>query len=85
MGRPLSASGLLCCAPDMARPTKFETHQWVGDKRSMVAHDLDNTTDACAIDELMASEQFLAFGPDSLPEARNRGFHACSHCAPVAE
>src|SRR2546421_8106088 len=28
----------------------------------------DAATDACAIDELMASEQFAAFGPDSLAE-----------------
>jgi hypothetical protein len=26
------------------------------------------------IDELMASEAFLSFGPDTLAEARNRGY-----------
>ena len=64
----------------MARPTRFEHYQWLGDKRTQVVHDLDHTTDACAIDELMASEQFAAFGPDRLAEARNRGYHACRHC-----
>ncbi len=29
---------------------------------------------AAAIDELLASEQFAAFGPDTLAEARNRGY-----------
>jgi hypothetical protein len=65
----------------MARPTRFEHYQWLGDKRTQVVHDLDHTSDACAIDELMASEQFAAFGPDRLAEARNRGYHACRHCA----
>jgi hypothetical protein len=65
----------------MARPLRFEHHQWLGDKRTQVVHDLDHTTDACAIDELMASEQFASFGPDRLAEARNRGYHACRHCA----
>jgi len=66
----------------MARPARFEHYRWLGDKRSMVVHDLDNVTDACAIDDLMKSEQFLAFGPDTLAEARNRGYSPCPHCAP---
>ena len=64
----------------MSRPIRFEHNQYVGDKRSRVVHDLDGATDACAIDELMASEQFAAFGPDSLPEARNRGYRAHPPC-----
>ena len=31
----------------MARPSRFEDYRWLGDKRSMVVHDLDNVTDAC--------------------------------------
>lgn len=65
----------------MARPTRFEHHQWLGDKRTQVVHDLDHATDACAIDELMASEKFAAFGPDLLAEARNRGYKPCRLCA----
>ncbi|MBA3653392.1 MAG: hypothetical protein H0W70_04290 [Actinobacteria bacterium] len=64
----------------MARPTRFEQHRWLGDKRSMVVHDLDNVGDPCAVDDLLASERFLAFGPDTLPEARNRCFAPCRHC-----
>jgi len=64
----------------MARPIRFEHYRWLGDKRSILVHDLDATVEACAIDELMASEQFASFGPYLLAEARNRGYHACRHC-----
>lgn len=64
----------------MARPSRFAEHQYLGDKRSLVVHDLDEAVDACAIDELMASERFLGFGPDTLAEARNRGYRPCRHC-----
>jgi hypothetical protein len=69
----------------MARPARFEHHQWLGDKRSQRVHDLDRVTDACGLDELLESEQFAAFGPDTLPEARNRGYRACPHCAAAVE
>jgi len=59
----------------MDRPAKFEEHRFVGDKRSQVVYDLDAAdVDPDRIAELMASEQFLCFGPDSLAEARNRGY-----------
>ena len=64
----------------MSRPTRFEHNRYVGDKRSRVVHDLDAAIDACGIDELMASEQFAAFGPDSLAEARNRGYRPHKAC-----
>lgn len=58
----------------MQKPTRFAEHRYVGDKRTQVVYDLDDDTPQEAIDELMASEQFLAFGPDTLEEARNRGY-----------
>lgn len=64
----------------MARPTRFEHFRWLGDKRSLVVHDLDNSADDCAVDELMTSEQFASFGPDELVEARNRNYKPCRHC-----
>lgn len=64
----------------MSRPVRFEHYRYVGDKRSQIVHDLDNSTDACAIDELMQSEQFLAIAPESIAEARNRGYKPCRHC-----
>ncbi len=68
----------------MARPRNFENHRWLGDKANQRVHDLDNVTDACGIDELLASERFAAFGPDLLAEARNRGYRPCRHCVKVA-
>lgn len=64
----------------MARPTRFADHRYLGDKRQQRVHDLDQAVEACEIDELMESERFAAFGPDTLPEARNRGYRACRHC-----
>ncbi|MCU4184266.1 hypothetical protein K6U06_07825 [Acidiferrimicrobium sp. IK] len=63
----------------MTRPTLFENNRWLGDKRTQRVHDLDHTSEACAIDDLLASEQFATFGPDLLAEARNRGYrpHGC--------
>jgi hypothetical protein len=58
----------------MERPTKFEHHRWVGDKRTRIVYDVDNLTDGSIIDELLAAETFLCFGPDTLAEARNRGY-----------
>jgi len=57
----------------MSRPTKFEHHQYVGDKRSQVVYDLD-TAPQDLIDELMEAGTYLCFGPDTLVEARNRGY-----------
>lgn len=60
----------------MQRPGKFEHSRWLGDKRTMVVYDLDNLPDDDQerIDDLMAAETFLCFGPDTLAEARNRGY-----------
>jgi hypothetical protein len=58
----------------MERPIRFEHFRFVGDKRSQVVYDLDTWTDTEVIDELMAAETFLCFGPDTLAEARNRGY-----------
>jgi len=37
--------------------------------------DTDDADGQAALEELMESEQFLVFGPDTLAEARNRGYH----------
>ena len=57
----------------MARPSKFEHNRYVGDKRSQVVYDLD-TAPQDLVDELMSARTYLAFGPDTLTEARNRGY-----------
>ena len=58
----------------MDRPKKFAEHRYLGDKRTQVVYDLDEVQDESIIEELMASDQYLVFGPDTLPEARNRGY-----------
>jgi hypothetical protein len=61
----------------VSRPSRFETFRYLGDKRTQVVYDLDLVDEAGlhdVIDELMASEAFAAFAPDTLAEARNRGY-----------
>lgn len=58
----------------MDRPKAFAEHRFIGDKRSQVVYDLDDVTDSGVIDELVQSQRVATFGPDSLPEARNRGY-----------
>ena len=58
----------------MDRPGRFEHNQFIGDKRTQVVYDLDGEVSQEVIDELMASEQYQSFGPDTLAEARNRGY-----------
>ena len=62
----------------MSRPSRFESFRYLGDKRNQTVYDLDLTESAGlepVIDELMQSEAFAAFAPDTLAEARNRGYH----------
>ncbi|MEY4371646.1 MAG: hypothetical protein RL219_415 [Actinomycetota bacterium] len=58
----------------MERPVRFEHHRFVGDKRTQLVYDLDSWGDPAVIDELMTAETFICFGPDTLAEARNRGY-----------
>lgn len=58
----------------MERLKGFEHHQFVGDKRTQLVYDVDAWTDEATLAELMDSEQFICFAPDSLAEARNRGY-----------
>jgi len=66
----------------MDRPTRFEHTRWLGDKRDQRVHDLDHCEPA-VVDELMSARTYTCFGPDSLPEARNRGYRTC-RCAGAA-
>lgn len=58
----------------MERPSRFAFNRYLGDKRTQLVYDLDNWVDAVIIDDIMANEVGLCFGPDTLPEARNRGY-----------
>ena len=66
------------------RPKGVADHRYIGDKRSGAVYDLDAVTDddtppaggtaRAVIDELVASGLYLCFAPDTLAEARNRGY-----------
>lgn len=58
----------------MERPIKFEHTRFLGDKRTQLVYDLDTWTDPDIIDEIVNEEVGLCFGPDTLVEARNRGY-----------
>lgn len=66
----------------MARPARFEHNRFLGDKRNQRVHDLDNIQPECHLDELLKSEKFATFGPDCVPEARNRGYKPHRVCIP---
>jgi hypothetical protein len=68
-------------SPD--RPARFVGVRWLGDKRTMVVHDLDAAVPACGVDEVARSLRAASFGPDSAVEARNRGYRPCRHCRAV--
>jgi hypothetical protein len=56
------------------RPIRFEHSRFLGDKRTQLVYDLDTWTDAAVIDDIVEAEVGLSFGPDTLVEARNRGY-----------
>jgi hypothetical protein len=60
----------------MERPAKFEHHRYLGDKRTQIVYDVDalGPEDEHLIQELLEAETFLCFAPDTLAEARNRGY-----------
>lgn len=58
----------------MDRPGQFSEHRFLGDKRTQVVYDLDGEVDPEVLDELVSSEQVASFAPDTLAEARNRGY-----------
>lgn len=68
----------------MYRPKGVADHRYIGDKRTGAVYDLDmvpedgsaaaGQTPRAVIDELVASGRYLCFAPDTLAEARNRGY-----------
>ena len=58
----------------MERPARFEHTRFLGDKRTQLVYDLDSWSDTAVIDEIVGAEVGTAFGPDTLAEARNRGY-----------
>jgi hypothetical protein len=61
----------------MERPGRFEHSRYLGDKRTQLVYDVDEAVDAdqiAVITEIAESPFGLSFGPDTLAEARNRGY-----------
>ena len=58
----------------MERPTRFEHTRFLGDKRTQLVYDLDYWSDESVIDDIVTHDVGLCFGPDTLVEARNRGY-----------
>ena len=58
----------------MERPTRFEHARFVGDKRTQLVYDLDTWADPSIVDEIVRLGVGIQFGPDTLAEARNRGY-----------
>lgn len=58
----------------MQRPSRFEHSRFVGDKRTQLVYDLDSWEDEESISEIVDAGVGICFGPDTLAEARNRGY-----------
>ena len=69
----------------MERLGRFEHNRWVGDKRDHLVHDIDHCTAEDVVGEMAAAETWLCFGPDTLAEARNRGYKRCQQCPGARE
>ncbi|MEA3510150.1 MAG: hypothetical protein U9R51_01825 [Actinomycetota bacterium] len=66
----------------MSRLRRFEHNRFIGTRDDMVVHDCDNADDFAALEarsekqDLMDEKLLQSFGPDTLTEARNRGFRS---------
>jgi hypothetical protein len=64
----------------MGRLKRFEEHRFVGTRDDMVVYDCDAESAFGELEERVTSEDLLrqnllqSFAPDTLAEARNRGF-----------
>jgi hypothetical protein len=56
------------------RPSRFEHHRFVGDKRTQLVYDLDAWEDPAVVEEFVELGIAIGFAPDTLAEARNRGY-----------
>ncbi len=62
----------------MEKPAALEHFRYVGDKRTQIVYDMDQLGSddrvAKAVADIVAAQTFVCFGPDTLAEARNRGY-----------
>ena len=65
----------------MSRLPRFEQYRYVGTRDTMRVYDCDDeaqfaTLEERVVDEMLLTRKLLqSFAPDTLDEARNRGFH----------
>jgi hypothetical protein len=58
----------------MEHHPKYEHSRFLGDKRTQLVYDLDSWDDEAVINDIVDQGVGLSFGPDTLAEARNRGY-----------
>ena len=58
----------------MERNSRFEHIRFLGDKRTQFVYDLDTWEEEAIINEIVDLDVALSFAPDTLAEARNRGY-----------
>jgi hypothetical protein len=58
----------------MDRPSRFEHARFLGDKRTQLVYDVDDWHDDDVVHEFVDAGVGIQFGPDTLAEARNRGY-----------
>ena len=64
----------------MSRLDRFADHQFVGTRDDMVVYDCENEQDLAGLEQRVDDDGLLrrnllqSFAPDTLAEARNRGF-----------
>lgn len=64
----------------MSRLDRFAAHRYVGTRDDMLVYDCDDPESFARVEQRYVEESLLrrnlmqSFGPDSLAEARNRGF-----------
>lgn len=69
-------------------PRELAGCQFVGDKRSQIVYDMESEPDdpavaeqiANAVADIVVAQSYATFGPDELPEARNRGYRLSRLC-----
>ena len=61
-------------SPSMDHHPKFEGFRYIGDKRTQLVYDLTTWDDDDVINDIADSGVGLGFGPDTLAEAKNRGY-----------
>lgn len=60
--------------PSMDHHPKFEESRFLGDKRTQLVYDIESWDDDSIVNEFVDQGVALSFGPDTLAEARNRGY-----------